>query len=223
MLYDIFAKITKKRKKKQDIKPKIIVDIHEKDSLIFSELSSNQDIETEMKHLKVGDYLIGNTIIERKTVSDFISSMINKRLIQQLRHMQQYKFALLIIEGDLDLSEKRNLNNSIRGFILSIITNYNVPIIFTEDYQDTTNYLVILAKQQLKTKTKISLHSRIPKPLKERKQYILEAFPNIGPIKADKLLKEFKTLKNTFQASEEELAKILKKQSRDFKNLLDAF
>ena len=39
-------------------------------------------------------------------------------------------------------------------------------------------------------------------------------------ITAEKLLKEFKTLDNTFKASEEELNKILKGKSSFFKNLL---
>ena len=78
--HNIF-KITRKQKKKQI--PKIIADIHEKNSLILSELKSSNQIKLEIKSLKIGDYLIGKTVIERKTVQDFISSMINKRLVQQ--------------------------------------------------------------------------------------------------------------------------------------------
>ncbi len=219
MLYDIFAR--KRRKEKEKIKPTIIADIHEKDSMILAELKESNEINLEIKSLKIGDYLIGPIIIERKTISDFISSMINKRLVQQLNQMQAYKQSLLILEGDLDLSEKRNLNNSIRGFILSINLNYNIPIIFTKDYEDTTKYLILLAKQQTKPKTKISLHARIPKTTKERKQYILESFPNIGPKKAERLLEKFKTLQNVFTASEFELKEILKNQAKNFKDLLE--
>ena len=38
-------------------------------------------------------------------------------------------------------------------------------------------------------KGELSLHSKIPKTLIEQKKYILEAFPEIGPVKAKKLLK----------------------------------
>ncbi len=209
-------------------KPKIIADIHEKDSLILAELTekqNNKEIELIIQPLKIGDYLIGNTIIERKTISDFISSMLSKRLIEQLKQMKQYKNQLLIIEG-IDEQELYNkdtkLNpNAIRGFILSIINNYQIPIIFTQDYKDTSQYLITLAKQQLKQKIEISLHSRIPQTLKEQKQYVLESFPNIGPITAKKLLEEFKTLSNVFNASEDELNKILRKKSVEFKKILE--
>ena len=225
MFYDIFSK-KEIRINANKIKPKIIADIHEKDSMILAELKSNQEIELNIQPLKIGDYLIGNTIIERKTTNDFISSMISKRLIEQLMQMQQYENRLLIIEGDLFSIFKKDNSlhihpNAVRGFILSIISNYNTNIIFTKDYKDTAMYLITLSKQQLKPKTPISFHSRIPKTMKEQKQYILESFPNIGPKKAELLLKKFKTLNNTFNASEEELKEILKNNSKNFKEILN--
>ncbi len=222
-LYNIFSKITRKSKKPMQL-PKIIADIHEKNSLVIAELVQYQNknqIELVINKLEIGDYLIGNIILERKTTSDFISSMINKRLIQQLQQMQKYKQRFLIIEGYMeDLYQFQN-SNSIRGFLLSILTNYQTPIIFTQDSKDTANYLTTLAKQQLKPLSKISLHSRIPKNKKEQKQYILESFPNIGPKKAEQLLKKFKTIKNTINAEETELKEILKSQAKDFKDLID--
>jgi Fanconi anemia group M protein len=223
-MHNIFKQTKRKLKLKKQKTPKIIADIHEKNSLIISELHKSTQIRLEIKPLKIADYLIGNTAIERKTVSDFISSMINKRLIQQLRQLQTYPKKLLIIEGQLSsiFEKDARLNpNAIRGFILSIISNYNTPIIFTQDYEDTSKYLITLAKQQVKPSVEPSLHSKIPKKKRELKQYIIEAFPNIGPVKAKKLLKKFKTLQNIFNASEEDLKEILKNQSKNFKNLLE--
>ena len=212
-----------KRKTKPKILPTIIADIHEKNSLVISELHSNKDINLEIKRLKIGDYIIGKTIIERKTARDFISSMISKRLIQQLKQMQKYKQQILIIEGEIsDLYELKN-SNSIRGFILSILANYQIPIIFTQDSKDTAQYLILFAKQQLKKPITSSLHHRIPKTIPEQKQYILEAFPNIGPKKAELLLKKFKTIKTTINATEEELEEILRKQTKDFQEILNSF
>jgi len=218
-LYNIFKKTKTKPKKI----PLVIADIHEKNSLVISELHHSKEISLEIKSLKIGDYLINETILERKTISDLISSMINKRLIQQLNQMKVYKQQLLIIEGNLNqvYRENNNISKALRGFILSILTNHQTPIIFTKDYKDTTKYLITLAKQQLKPKTEITLHSRIPKTIQEQKQYILESFPNIGPTKAKKLLEKFKTLLSTFNASEEELEEILKNQKKEFKELIN--
>ena len=223
MFHNIFEKLKLRKKKSKKQKPKIIIDIHEKNSLILSELKSSNEAELQITSLKIADYIIGKIAIERKTISDFISSMINKRLIGQLNHMQRYKQRILIIEGKIENFYKEDIkinSNAIRGFILSIITNYNTPIIFTKDEKETANYLILLAKQQLKPKSEISLHSRIPKTIEEQKQYILEAFPNIGPAKAKLLLEKFKTLEKTFNASEEDLKDVLKKNTKDFINLI---
>lgn len=219
-----FSKKESKRFKKKENKqkPLVIADIHEKNSLVLAELHSNKDIELAINSLKVGDYLIGKTIIERKTTSDFISSMINKRLVSQLNQMKQYSSQLLIIEGNTANFETFHNPNAVRGMIISIITNYQTPIIFTKDYEDTSDYLVTLAKQQLKKPQEISLHSRIPKTLVEQKQYILQSFPNIGPITAKKLLDKFKNIQNIFNAPEQELEEILKKRTKEFKRILDS-
>ena len=220
MIHNIFKTKTNKKPKPTQL---IIADIHEKNSLVISELKRSNQINLEIKPLKIADYIINDIAIERKTISDLISSMINKRLIQQLKQMQSYKKSLLIIEGDLDetINQENNISKALRGLLTSISTNSQTSIIRTQDYEDTAKYLITIAKQQLKPNTDISLHSKIPKTKQEQKQYILESFPNIGPTKAKQLLKKFKTVKQTINATEEELEPILKKRAREFKELIE--
>ncbi|MBS3080656.1 hypothetical protein J4221_04245 [Candidatus Pacearchaeota archaeon] len=221
MLHNIFKKRGKEKIKE---KPLIIADIHEKNSLVLSELISSKEIILEISSLKIADYVIGTNIIERKTISDFISSMISKRLIQQLKQMQEYPKKLLIIEGDINQVYKENsdISGALRGFIISLLMNYQMPLLFSEDCKDTAQYLITLAKQQKKTKSPISLHSRIPKTKEEQKKYVLEAFPGIGPKKSEKLLEKLPNLLSIFNASEEELKDILKSKAGEFKNLLNS-
>jgi DNA excision repair protein ERCC-4 len=224
MFNDIFSKNSLKSNKTIK-RTKIIADIHEKDSMIFSELKIIPEIDLIIQSLSIGDFLIGNTIIERKTTSDFISSMLSKRLLIQLENMNQYEERFLIIEGNIEelYNNRSKLNpNAIRGFIISIITNHKVNVIFSKDYKDTKDYLIILAKRQLKNPSQSTLHSVKPKSLEEQKKYILESFPNTGPKKADELLKRFKSLSEIFNASVEELKGVLKNQAQDFKNILNS-
>jgi len=224
MLHNIFKRKSKKNKTKKPTQKLIYMDIHEKNSLIPSYLHELK-AKTEIKDLKVGDYLIENIAIERKTFSDLVSSILNKRLIQQLNQLQQYKNPLLIIEGLSNLEELKEISkinpNAIRGFIISTLLNQQIPIIFTEDQQDTASYLLTLAKQLAKKPQEISFHARIPKTKKQQKKYIIESFPNIGPKTAAKLLKKFKTIKNIINADEEELKPILKSRTKQFLELLN--
>lgn len=231
-MLNIFSK-TKEEKSRKIEKSKIIADLHEKNSLVSAELVE-LGVNVEFQHLKVGDYLIGNVAIERKTISDFISSMLNKRLLFQLEELKQYEKHLLIIEGleeqelynddnDNKNNEKRGLHsNAIRGMLLFTELEANCPIIFSKDYQDTAKFLYLIAKRMEKKKIPISLHAKKKNlSFQEQKQYILESFPGIGPATAKKLLKEFKNLTSIFNATEEELKKILKSKTDFFKKLLE--
>jgi ERCC4-type nuclease len=222
-LHDIFHK-RKSKSKKEFVKPKIIVDYREKSSLVPSELVS-LGFEVEFKELKVADYLVKETAIERKTVSDFISSMMNRRLLRQLEELQQYKNRLLVIEGiaEQDLYNDKDTNgvssNAIRGFLLSILLKHKVPIMFTKDYRDTAKFIAVLSKKQDK---EVSLNAK-KKSLnkKEQLQFIIEGFPGIGPTTAKKLLEEFKSIRGIINASEEDLTNAIGKKGEIVKRLVE--
>ena len=218
-IFDIFSVIKiKTKKKKQEI---ILIDYREKNSLVPSELV-NLNLKIEFKELKVGDYIVKNIVIERKTVNDFISSIKNKRLINQLEELQQYKNRLLIIEGldeqelYTDSEDRIGMHpNAIRGFLLSVLLKYKVPIIFTKNYEDTAKFILILSKKKEKEMSLNVTKKNLNK--KERKQFILEGFSGIGPKTSKKLLKKFKTIKNIFNSSQEELKDTIGKKSEVFK------
>lgn len=216
---------TREKKLKIIERPKIIVDYREKNSLIISELTE-LGIDTEVRELKVADYIVRGTAIERKTVQDFISSMISRRLLSQLENMQQYESRLLIIEGIdeqelyTDSEERIGMHpNSVRGFLLSILLKHKTPIIFTKNYADTARFLAVLSKKK-GSETPLNPGRRTLNK-KEQMQFILEGFPGIGPKTARKLLKKFGTLKNILQASEEDLKEILGKKAEIFLKIIN--
>ncbi|MEK6917516.1 MAG: ERCC4 domain-containing protein [Nanoarchaeota archaeon] len=219
---DIFSKRPEKIIKEQ---LKIIADYREKNSLVISELIS-LGIDVEVKELKVADYIVNNVAIERKTVSDFISSMINKRLLKQLEELGQYPNRLLIIEGmdekELYNDDAEGINgNAIRGFLLSIVLKHKVPIIFSKNSEDTAKFIFLLAK---KKESEMSLNVK-KKSLnkKEQMQFILEGFPGIGPKTAKKLLEKYKTLHEIFNSPLEELQEIIGKKAEIFRIINDNY
>jgi Fanconi anemia group M protein len=221
-IFDIFSKKYSKNVKE---KPKVILDYREKNSLIPSELT-NLGLEIEFRNLKVADYIIKGVAIERKTVSDFVSSMINRRLLKQLEELGQYKERLLIIEGIdeqelyTDSEDWTGMHpNSIRGFLLSILLKYKVPIIFTKNYEDTAKFLSVLSKRKPNEPPLNVKKKNLNK--KEQKQFIIEGFPGIGPKTAKKLLKKFKTIKNIINASEEELKEVIGKKAENIIKIIE--
>ncbi len=219
VFYNIFSK--KEVSLPKISSAKIIIDLHEKNSLIPSELS-RLNLPYEFQSLKVADYLINSIAIERKSFHDLQSSIISKRIFTQLEEIKQYAQHLLIIEMRQENSIPLILHeNAFRGFILSILLEKQIPIIFSKNEKDTALYLSILAKKR--EDKEFSLRpSKISFSIEQQQQFILEGFPDIGPVTAKKLLSNFKTLKDIFNASEDELKEVIGKKVMDFKKLLEA-
>jgi len=215
-----FENIFSSKPEKPENKTPIIIDTREKQSLILSILREKK-VNVKLETLEVADYLIGDIAIERKTFSDFISSMINKRLFDQLEALKKYPNYFLIIESfNFDYPEK--MKNAIKGMLLSVALNYKIPLIFTKNEEDTAEFLILTAKKIDKPKQELSLRPSMPQlSPKEQKQYILEGFPEIGPVTAKKLLEEFGSIKNIINAPEEKLKEVLGIKFEGFKQLLN--
>jgi len=215
--HNIFSKSPVKEKPKL----KILIDHREKNSLVSSYLKKNFILE--FQQLPVADYIIQGIAIERKTISDLKSSIINKRIFSQLQELKQFPKHLLLIEGisEEDIYSGTIHENALRGFLLSVALDYQVPIIFTHDAEDTAKYLSVLAKKTEKPEMPIRA-SKITLTREEQIQFILEGFPHIGPAKAKKLIEKFHSLKNIFSVSEEALSEIIGKRAKEFRELIGA-
>jgi len=200
---------------------KIIIDIHEKNSLVPAELS-RLSIPFEFQHLEVADYLINNIAIERKTIQDLKSSIISRRIFNQIKNLKQSPSPIIIIEGPQESLTNNEIlhENAIRGFLLSLALQEKISLIITKNESDTAHYLSLLARK--KRSSEIALRtSRLPKTREEQLQFILEGFPGIGPATAKALLNKFHCLRNIFLASEEELKPIMGEKAKEFKSLLE--
>jgi ERCC4-type nuclease len=208
---------SKAEKPKEKIKTPIILDSREKQSFIAANLRE-QGATIKFETLQIADYLIEGIAIERKTFKDFQASIIDKRLVNQLEQLKKYEKKILIIEGFYyNYSDSKINENAIRGTMLSVALAFNVPIIFTENEEDTAKFLILIAKKQDKIKDgkapEYSLRpNKTAETLEEQKQFILEGFQGIGPTSAKKLIASHKNLISIFKAKKKDLQK---------KNILD--
>lgn len=212
----MFHNIFSKKQEKQVQKLKIIIDNREKQSLVPAELAK-LNFQIEFQQLSLGDYIVNNTIIERKTFNDLQSSIISKRIFSQLGDLQKTN-SLLIIEKS---TEERVImhQNAIRGFFLSLATEFKVPFIFSENEKETALYLSILTKKPINRDISIR-QSRSFLSVEQQKQFILEGFSGIGPKTAKRLIEKYKSLNKIFSLNKEELAQIIGKKAEDFTKIL---
>ena len=136
----------------------IIADYRERK--IIGELK-RKSIEVDVKSLISADFIIqikdlsGNIKevgIERKTTLDFLTSIIDKRILNQLISLkEQFAVPLLIIEGSENIYTIRNFHpNAIRGMLSAIAIDFQIPILYTRSFRDTSSLLNISSNNTFK-------------------------------------------------------------------------
>jgi Fanconi anemia group M protein len=189
---------------------KITVDYREKSSGLIDLLKS-QDVEIKTKKLSYGDYVINDSItIERKTARDFLISIIDGRLFNQLSNLKRYCInPILLIEGN-PLKTDINMDDmAIRGALISAQAIWYIPVIFSRTKEETKDIMVMIGKQEEACMDVVPLRGGYrPKRLKSKQLFILQGLPKVGPTMAKKLLKHFKSVSNVINATVEDLMKI---------------
>ena len=89
----------------------LYVDVHEPDKIFH--LLDKRSVKYERKMLPIGDFVEGDVCIERKAITDFISSIRNGHLQKQLLQMEDnFARPYLIISGNReDLAFDPHFNN----------------------------------------------------------------------------------------------------------------
>jgi len=208
----------------------IFVDSREQASNVTKELFE-KECKIIMKPLDVGDYVLSKDVcVERKTVEDFLASMIDGRLFSQMINLREnYEKPLILVEGNMEeLYTIRNMHkNSIIGALTSIALDYNVPILNTKNAKETAEYLFVIAKrEQIAKDREVAIRvGRKGLTINEQQRFVVEGLPLVGPSLARNLLTKFGSIKSIVDASEKELQEVEglgKGKAKKIKKLLEA-
>jgi len=178
--------------------PHIIIDNREQSLRVL--LDKKKDTITyEAQQLDIADIVISeNVAIERKTGFDFVSSLTDNRLFEQLLRLKEtYISPILILEGLNDeVFENVGVQiSSIYGALVYISYKLGISVIPTRHLEDTVIAIERIAyREQIKDGIPL-LSRKAPKgmSIEERRSFILEGLIDIGPKKAKTLIEEFKT------------------------------
>jgi Fanconi anemia group M protein len=170
-------------------------------------------IKVNMQTMDVGDYILSDrVVVEYKKVPDFVDSIVDGRLLDQIKGLKNsYERPLVVVEGTEDIYSQRNIHpNAIRGMISTITVSYGIPIITTKNPQETAALFGVIAKrEQDPTFREFNPHgSRKPMTLKEQQEYIVSALPGVGMTLARPLLEKFGSVCGVFNATTEKLKEI---------------
>jgi len=185
----------------------ILADHREKDNKVVKELME-LNVSVKTAQLESADYILsGNLAVELKKVPDFVDSLLDGRLLEQMKKLKQhFAKAVLIIEGEEDIYAQRKVHpHSIRGMIACIVLDFGIPILYTKNPKETASMLAIMAKREQEKGADVSLHERKPHTVEELQEYFVSSLPNVGYKTAKVLLLKFGSVTRLVNATKEEL------------------
>jgi len=214
-LHDGFDKDDSEEKEKEEESletegEKLVVYADDRENKVAKELS-RMDTVVKKKRLEVADFLVSDrTAVERKEAKDFVDSIIDNRLFEQIQGLHQFGNPVLLIEGK-DLYSHRDIHpNAIRGALASIAIDHNISILWSNEIKGTAELLQSLAKREQEENDKeVAVRgNRTGKTENELQEFVVAGLPNINTKIARRLLKEFGTIQEIFTASEEQLKQV---------------
>ena len=188
----------------------VYIDHRERGAGLLRELLK-KDIDLKQVTLPIGDFILSDRVaVERKTLSDFCQSIIDGHLFNQLSQLKStfLKPMLLIENGD---NEMCNLSpEAFKGALSSILIDFDIPIIQTSDAKETVQFLLTIARREQvdRKRSPRILQTDSAATIYQNQLQLLSSIPNINLVLAERLLLEFKNIKNIVNAKPEDLRKI---------------
>lgn len=190
------------------IKPvTIVADSRETRSGIATKLARIPGVTVEQAELSSGDFLIGGGFaVERKAATDFIVSIMEGRLFDQMARMAiEHERVVVLVEGDIYDTRSSIAPEALDGAISYISLLSGASLIFSPSLARTPHILHRMALHATHgLGYEIPLRSGKPKG-PAAAQYLLEGLPTVGPKAAQALLGHFGSPRGVFSASREQL------------------
>ncbi len=206
---------------------RIVVDERERKSGI-PELLKSVGLNIEMKTLLVGDYIVApETVVERKSVRDLLSSIFDGRLFDQCSRLKEnFEHPILLIEGNVDEIEEITDNPLVfYGAISTVVLDFKIPVIPTPSAAHTAKLLVSFCSRKDSPKGPYLKKIKKSSDLQKQQLSVLCSLPGIGDKFAVRMLEKFGTPLKVFTATISELSKVEglgEARAKKIKKMLDS-
>ena len=189
---------------------RIVIDERERKSGI-PKLLQTIGVNVEIKTLPVGDYIVSHeTIVERKSINDLMSSIFDGRLFDQCNRLKEhFQFPIIVVEGNVDEIESISENTLVfYGALSTVAVDFKIPIIPTPNASHTAKLLVSLASRKDVSKGPFLKKIKKSNDIQKQQLLVLSSLPSVGEKTAIRMLKKFGTPLKVLSASTIDLAKI---------------
>lgn len=168
-------------------------------------------INLEVKTLPVGDYIVApETIVERKSVSDLISSVFDGRLFDQCNRLKEhFAHPVILMEGNVEEIEQIVENPLVfYGAISAVAIDFKIPIIPTPNATHSAKMLISMCSRKDSLKGPFLKKIKKSDDVTRQQLSVLCSLPGIGEKLATRMLTKFGSPSKTLNASTADLAKV---------------
>ena len=205
----------------------LVIDSREKSKLaeLVMLKAKALNIQHEKRWIEIGDYVYDDVCFEAKSTTDFLGSVLSKRLWTQVDNMDRhYKTNVVIIHGSLDQAISNiienaptkmpiamraiRLNNKFLGAIGRLILDTDVKPIWVETEEEAA--LIITAVSKMKPITRDTIAPQVFKRLTtdDLRLDLLSSIKGVSIKKAKGLIKEFGSIMEIGECSDYQLQAI---------------
>lgn len=189
---------------------RIVVDERERKSGI-PDLLKAIGVNLEVKTLPIGDYIVApETVVERKSVADLISSVFDGRLFDQCDRLKDnFLHPIILMEGNVDEIENLVENPFVfYGALSTIALDFKIPIVPTASASHTAKLLVSMCSRKDAVKGPFLKKIKKSDDVQKQQLSVLCSLPGIGEKLAVRMLQKFGSPTRTLNASLSELSKV---------------
>jgi ERCC4-type nuclease len=194
-----------------DDRVRITADDRERSAGVIEALDAMEDVQLSIGRLSLGDYLVEKTlVVERKTVPDLGLSILDGRLFRQVGRLARAPAMrpCLIVEGAPEDFDRAAISRpALQGALITATLIFGLPILYSNEPVETARLLRIAARQ-LRRRQSRGPERFCSKTGSDRRlrMLMLEAVPDVGPVRAAALVDGFGTIEAIATASVRNLA-----------------
>lgn len=192
----------------------VVVDDREP-AAVAAAVRAHPDVDSvESRRLDAGDVVMGDVAVERKTLSDYVSTLLGRRapdLYDQVRRLSEaYEHSYVLLEAELPADGDEGVPAAaVRGSAASITARLGTPVIPCSDLDRLVDMAVRLGRKHVEEPSTPALPNGsvtvLDAPTSKRMYGCIDG---VGPDTAGRLYEAYPAVVDLAAASPEELMRI---------------
>jgi ERCC4-type nuclease len=176
---------------------------------IINRLEALPGVTLEWVEMDLGDYLLpGDLIIERKSATDLILSVVDRSLWDKVAKLRsQHERVVYIVEGDLYTARFHQQALDIHRALATMVVTHGVTLLPSPDADNSGMLIYLLGLAAAEGATTAERPGK-PAIRRDAQLYLLASLPGIDADRAEALLRHFGSARAALAADADALAQV---------------